>query len=313
LLSTFDLQNKLFELFEERNFEEAIHVANLIEETSSDMKYKTYFWRACLYCALEDTSQAMLELKLGLKEGVWWHPNTLMNDSDLKPLQELDEFKEILKQCESNVREMSLTAKPEHMILKPKANMKERIPVIYSLHWRGENIKRFSQYWNIEEVREDNVFAFPQSSQVYGFNEYCWDNNEIAKKEVTNTLKQIKRELNLENNDVILAGASQGGKLALELALNNEISNLKGFIIVVPSIREIETYKGLIEKAKDNGIKGYIITGDKDYFYSDVVKLQSLFEEKDFPCKLFIKEGMGHFFPTDFSTILPKAIDYVLG
>jgi predicted esterase len=308
-MSSFDLQTRLFKLFDEGKYQEALDVANVIEETYPDMIHKTYFWRACLYCALEETSQAMLELNSGLNQGVWWNPNTLMNDADLKPLHDIDEFRDILKQCESILKEASSLAKPEHLILKPEANMQERIPVLYSLHWRGDNINSFSQYWDIEELREDYIFAFPQSSQIYGFNAFCWDNTEIAKEEIMTTLKKIKKEIDIENNDVILAGASQGGKLALELALNNEISNVKGFIIVVPSIREITGYEGLIEKATEKGMKGYIITGDKDYFYSDVLKLQTLFEEKNFPCKLYIKEGMGHFFPQDFSTILVEAIE----
>lgn len=55
-----------------------------------------------------------------------------------------------------------------------------------------------------------------------------------------------------------------------------------------------------------------MITGDQDHFYSSVTDLHNLFLKKDFPCRLLVKEGMGHFFPDNFQTILPKAINYVL-
>jgi predicted esterase len=237
----------------------------------------------------------------------------LLDDPDLKPLQDFEEYIQVIKQCKSKLSEAAASVKPESLILKQNGKMNKSMPLIYSLHWRGENIKRFSQYWNIEGLRNANIFAFPQSSQVHGFNEYCWDNNEVAEVEVINSLEKIVHELSLEDNNVILAGASQGGKLALELALNNEkIANLKGFILVVPSIREIGKYEELIDKAKARGIKGYIITGDQDYFYSSVTEIQNLFLKKAFPCELFVKEGMGHFFPDNFKTILPRAINYIL-
>lgn len=312
-MNLVELQRELFNLFDEGKYNEALKIVNTVEELSPEMKYKIFFWRACLYCALKEPSRAINELDLGLKAGVWWNPNTLLNDPELNELQEFEEFKHVLKQCESKLSETAAITMPESLILKPNGTLDKSIPLIYALHWRGENIKKFSQYWDIKELRNENVFAFPQSSQVHGYNEYCWDNNEVAEVEIVNSIKQIVMDLNFEENDVILAGASQGGKLALELALNTEnVPNLKGFIIVVPSIREVEKYEKLIEKAKDRGLKGYMITGDQDHFYSSVTDLHNLFLKKDFPCRLLVKEGMGHFFPDSFQTILPKAINYVL-
>jgi predicted esterase len=313
-MKLLELQKELFKLFEEGKYNDALKLAKTIEEISADMKYKTLFWRACLYCALQEPSSAINELNIGLNEGIWWNPNTLLNDPDLKPLQEIEGFKRVLIQCESKLNEISAITKPESLILTPYGKMNNQIPLIYSLHWRGDNIKRFSQYWDIKELRDDHVFAFPQSSQVHGYNEYCWDNNGVAKAEAVSSLGKVVSDMNIEKNDVILAGASQGGTLALELALENEnIPNIKGFIIVVPSLREIAKYEQLIDKAKDRGLKGYMITGDKDYFYASVTDLHNLFLKKGFPCELFVKQGMGHFFPDNFQTILPQAIRSILG
>jgi hypothetical protein len=312
-MGTFELQAKLFELFEKGDYQEAIQVANRVQEISPEMKYKTYFWRACLNCSLDQISNALIELNQGLEEGVWWNPNTLMNDPDLKLLHNKDEFNAILNQCEERLRQFQSKTKPETMLLLPLQNsINAKLPILYSIHWRGDNIKRFSQYWDIKKLRDDYIFAFPQSSQVYGYNEYCWDNQENSKKEAKETLDVIRNEYDLRKNEVILAGALQGGKLALELALENEISNVRGFLIVVPSIRDIEQYEPFIEKAKINKLRGCIITGDQDHFYHGAIKLQTEFESRHFPCKLIIKEGMGHFFPNDFSVILPQAIGFIL-
>lgn len=311
-MSVFELQQKLFELFDKKQYTEAIEIANIIENTNSDMKSKTYLWRACLYCALEQPASAITQLTVGLNEGVWWNPNTLKNDSDLKPLQDLEEFKKIVTTCEAILKEAASSSKPEYLMIKPQHNTLKSTPLIYSLHWRGDNIKRFSQYWDSGEASDNYIFAFPQSSQIYGYNEYCWDDKEIAESDILNTLDQITDDEGLENNDVIIAGASQGGKLALDLALKGSIPNLKGFILVVPAIREIQEYEELFNQAREKGLKGYIITGDKDYFYAGVSKLHEHLLKSNFPCELYVKKGMGHFFPEDFNSILPTAISYIL-
>lgn len=309
---THELTNKLFELFDSKLYQEAVEVANKIEQINPEMKYKTYFWRTCLYSVQDREVLAINELQQGLEEGIWWNPDTLLNDPDLKPLQALNEFQNILKQCENKLGESKRQTKPEYTLLSPKnENVHlQTLPLVYSLHWRGDNIERFSQYWNIASVRENTLLAFPQSSQVYGYNQYCWDDHELAKSEVMATLEQIKNEKGMQSNDVIFAGASQGGKLAFELALRNSVMNIRGFILVVPSFKDITEYTSLI--AKNKGMKGFIVTGDKDYFYSTTLDLHKELVNRNFPCELYVIEGMGHFFPNDFSDILPQAINYVL-
>jgi hypothetical protein len=68
IVSLLELQGKLFELFEEGKYNDALMIAKTIEEVSPDMKYKTYFWRACLYSSLKEYSTAINELNSGLNE-----------------------------------------------------------------------------------------------------------------------------------------------------------------------------------------------------------------------------------------------------
>lgn len=68
-MNLVELQRELFNLFDEGKYNEALKIVNTVEELSPEMKYKIFFWRACLYCALKEPSRAINELDLGLKAG----------------------------------------------------------------------------------------------------------------------------------------------------------------------------------------------------------------------------------------------------
>jgi hypothetical protein len=46
------------------------------------------------------STEAIAALLRVLNKGVWWNPNILIRDPDLKSLQNLEEFKLIVKKCE---------------------------------------------------------------------------------------------------------------------------------------------------------------------------------------------------------------------
>lgn len=169
-------------------------------------------------------------------------------------------------------------------------------------------MKDFAPYWLDDDLLNNYVFGFPQSSQVFGCNTYCWDDMDISVKEITTMFNEFKEKFNSKED--IIAGASQGGRLAIELVLNDIIAS-KGFIAVIPSIQNVAAFENLINENK-KVIKGYIITGDKDSFYNNVVELVKIFEKNNYQCRLIVKEGLGHFFPKDFTDLLKEAIEFVI-
>lgn len=169
-------------------------------------------------------------------------------------------------------------------------------------------MRDFAPYWFDNRLLEDFLFAFPQSSQVFGYNAYCWDDPKIVKEDITSLFKEFKGKFYTVHD--IIAGASQGGKLAIELSLNGTLAG-KGFIAVIPAIQNTDSIKKLLEE-NTNKIKGCIITGDQDPFYQQTVRLAKLLEENDIACKFIVKEGLGHFFPKDFTKLIKEAIEFIL-
>lgn len=298
------LQKELFSMFASRKYDE---VHSLIEKAQIEFPErldKTIFWRACVYSIQRKEESAIAVLKEGLKKGIWWNPLTLTRDQDLNNLQNIEEFKMILNECQRILESNKHMAKPQLFTYGNDKSNKG----LFSLHWRASNVKDFAPYWFDNDLLHDFLFAYPQSSQVFGYNSYCWDNQNIAVEEITALYSEFKEKFSTKQD--IFTGASQGGKLAIELSLNGNILGTKGFIAVIPAIQDVAPLERLLVSNKNN-IKGCIITGDKDPFYDKTVDLAKIFEENDFQCKLVVKEGLGHFFPNNFTDLLKEAVEFI--
>ena len=292
-----ELQNELFRLFEKREFEAIYRCIDKAKRDFPERIEKTSFWEACAFSAEGKYEEAIVSLNEALEKGIWWNPHTLMQDEDLKGLRENAAFKIIVKKCEEIFKKQQLTANPK---LFTYGNEKAKAG-LFSLHWRGSNIDDFAPYWCEEEILHEYILGFSQSSQIHGMKSYSWDNHEIAKKDVMKTFNDFVNKYNLE--DIIIAGASQGGNIAIELALKNMLATQK-FIAVIPAIRDVKAIESIVASNDITNVEGYIVTGDKDLFYENTLQLMSMFEEYNVNCKLIVREGLGHLFPEDFKQIL---------
>lgn len=300
-----DFQKKLFARFSEKNFPMVHTLIRQAEVEFPERLEKIQFWKACVFSLEGKPEQAIEALQNGLEQGIWWNPLVLKNDPDLKTLQEREDFKNILRQCEEIFQKQTALSKPELYVY---GNDLADIG-IYSLHWRGSNVPDFAPYWLNEVVLEKFYFGFPQSSQVWGYNSYCWDHQETATKEVINMYEKFKQ--GAKGNKVILAGASQGGKLALKLALEGTIA-VEGCIAVIPAINNVDEFKEILQQNPNRFLKCSIVTGDEDYFYGKQLELVELFNQYGLSVKLFVKKGLGHFFPDDFIELLQEAVEFIV-
>ncbi|MFB7120801.1 DUF3089 domain-containing protein [Bacillus tropicus] len=296
------MQNELFRLFEKREFEAIYRCIDKAKREFPERIEKTSFWEACAFSAEGKYEEAIVSLNEALEKGIWWNPHTLMQDEDLKGLREKTAFKMIVKKCEEIFKKQQLTANPK---LFTYGNEKAKAG-LFSLHWRGSHIDDFAPYWCEEEILHEYILGFSQSSQIHGMKSYSWDNHEIAIKDVMKTFNDFVNKYNLE--DIIIAGASQGGNIAIELALKNMLATQK-FIAVIPAIRDVKAIESIVASNDITNVEGYIVTGDKDLFYENTLQLMLMFEEYNVNCKLIVREGLGHLFPEDFKQILKNIME----
>ena len=135
---------------------------------------------------------------------------------------------------------------------------------------------------------------------------YILNESLKAEEKLNKFLDEVKKEYNLDNNQITLSGFSQGCMMSINVGLTSEkpfrsIVGFSGKIIDVDNLK----YR------KKNSTNTLLIHGDKD----DIVSPTHLLEAKDF----FLRENInvethlikncGHHIPVEASSI---ALNYIL-
>ncbi|MGM9987999.1 MAG: alpha/beta hydrolase [Bacillaceae bacterium] len=298
-----EAQKQIMRFSNEGQLEKALHSITKAEEEFPNKFDKFSYWKACIYAKMGDFNTTLIALETATEKGFWWNPTTLLQTEEFQQLKDEPRFIHLISLCQHRIDEQK--DKCETVIASfgnPKADI-----VILSLHWRSANIQDFSTYWLSPKLEEKYHYVFIQSSQVFGYNAFCWDDFHIAKNDIATALK----EFDLKGKKVIIAGASQGAKLAMELLLLKQMDAI-GFIAVVPAIRSKDELRQLIQQRNVTNKKGFIITGTKDLFYEETVAISAILNENNIPNELLVIKDMGHFFPTNFIELIPKAVNYIL-
>jgi predicted esterase len=302
-----DVYRTFLQLIERKEWTKALTIAEQAEIFYPDKSHYTSFWKSCLLAKLHRLKEALAQLKSAIQEGIWWNPETLLNEEMFHSIQQDEEFQQIVQICKQRFHEQQNKAQPALYVI---GNNKNR-EAIFSLHWRGDNAFDFAEYWKDEKLLEQHIFGFPQSSQVRGYQTFCWDDKKTAMKDIESLYHLFQNRYLTNENEVILAGASQGGKLAIELALAHPAIKVKGFIAVVPAIKDLDEFIQLFAAREIRNVPGYIITGRKDRFYDNTEKLCRLFQHHHIQCELYVDEQEGHMFPKQFHSLLMEAIHFI--
>lgn len=293
---------EVIQLNNSKKYEEVIQLSNTIMTQFPERVRKPILWKAAALANLNQTDEAMEALLAGARQGEWWHPESLLKIRAFEPFHKRKEFQLLLDNGRTTATESTAMS---NSYLKLRQGT-ESGPSILTFHWRGSNAKDFSEYWLEEDM--DTTFGFAQSSQVFEKNSYCWDDSNQTQKDVHDMCEQFS---DFQKGPLILGGASQGGKIALELVIKNDVKAV-GFILLAPAVKELDEIVPYLHLAKERGIRGSIIVGEEDFLYERIQNLRKEMEQVDFPCQWIEVPNLGHFFPEDFSILLKDSVEYVL-
>jgi predicted esterase len=177
---------------------------------------QTWFRQACRHSILGNVEAAVSALRAGLDEGQWWSPRKLEDDGDLEPIRGTADFVVVREECGRRFRAAQALSRPQCLVLAPStATWEPRTLVV--IHRRGDTAASFVGHWR-QLVDQGWTLIVPQSSQVYDSAGFCWDDAELARRELRGHLDDCRRKRGIQMDGMTIAGASQGGRLALELA-----------------------------------------------------------------------------------------------
>ncbi len=205
-------------------------------------------------------------------------------------------------------------------IIKPEKD-KDITNMVLLLHGYGGDGKDISMLTlNWKRHMPNTIFICPNGHEPCAVNPigYQWfdlskdDPNYIlneslkAEEKLNKFLDEVKNEYNLENNQIIISGFSQGCMMSINVGL----TSIKPFNCIVGFSGKIINLSNL-KKRKKNLSNTLLIHGDQD----EIVSPTYLLEAKDF----FLRENIniethlikncGHHIPVEASSI---ALNYIL-
>jgi len=305
------MKKKVVKLVRSQKYEAAIAMYEDGLQQFPDRFYDITFSLAQLYMRSGQPGKSLDIFEEGLKKKImypiwtkapYWNP---LSDHDS------GRFKKILAENTRLQAEKTAKAKPEfNVILPAKYSPEKKYPLIIVLHGWNESMKSTERYWQSKGVNKNFLLVLAQSSQSVSPHTFGWDDNRLGKKGIKEIFEKIIAEYPVDNDHIIIAGFSQGGMLAMEIAVN-QIVPAVGFVVLHPGGGIPEGFNlESVKKAGKSGLTGTIIMSQQNKEGVEIDQVRGLLKEAGFEYR-FVVSGTGHWYPTDFSKQLDAAVTHV--
>src|SRR5262249_38103716 len=148
--------------------------------------------------------------------------------------------------------------RPELLILPPVQMVTNQLPALLALHGDWQNAWLAASDWH-PIVKQGWLLACAQSSTMVIHDAYVWDDLDRGTADATYLYQLLNTNDVIDPQRIVLGGFGVAGGLAIYLALTGAIK-ARGFFVVGPSLRDLETLKPHLQSAAARGLRGYIVT-----------------------------------------------------
>jgi predicted esterase len=195
-------------------YDEAAGLLELHYITHPDCPYTAYN-AACCFALSGEATKALAYLDRSIELGICG----FAGDADLDTLRGTAAFAERLERADAKLAELQGRDWPAE-ILPPSCEHDGGQPVVIMLHGYGAAPANlvgppFGDYF----TDEGYLYAVPYGDRVHGSISFSWSGLAEAEAVVERLLERLEKEYGLDDESVYLAGFSQGGAVALGLAL----------------------------------------------------------------------------------------------
>jgi len=305
-MSLRELTDKMMSLYTDRRYSDALEFVEQNAEHFPQELTRTTFWKMCLLSLCGRVDDVMSIFQQGLDEGLWW-AESQFRDTDLDTVRDLPEFKRLMAISQKKYEEARRHIERDQAILLPDAPVSGKYPLFLAVHGRNGNKDSHMEYWDVAR-RKGWLVLLVQSTQPLSSSAYCWDDPEQGLADILFYAEKISKEYSIDTQRVVTAGFSQGSGMSIYSAMSGKI-NARGFIGVGTFFAEPNS---LIPNAKQaNSLRGYFITGEKDYSLERAREIQRILKENNIQFGEEVYSDLGHEFPPDFEKSFDNAIKFI--
>jgi len=258
----------------------------------------SWYAHACRLGRQGRVEEAVTALRAGLDEGSWYNPEALVTDPDLIALRPgLDA---IVRDCEERRRRRRAETRPLCLVLSPSTTLWDQQTLLL-LHGRADSARRIAELWR-PLVDEGWTLVVPQSSQPWDSASWCWDDEDLARREILTHFEECRMKRGLDPARIIAAGASLGARLAVEIAHEAGIP----WLCVIPTFPA--GYDAAPLAAVPEHTRGVFLLGENDPGNVQTRPVVAALQGTGAFVEVQTMTGVGHTLPQDFAMYASTAL-----
>lgn len=241
-------------LYDKKEYEKSI--AEFKEALKYDEKHSgTYYNIACDYALLKKADEAVKWVGDAIDKG--FHDfSHIAGDSDLDSVRDTEAFKTMIAAAKHKIigDPVIVTVEP------PGLDRTKPVPLILVLHGHGESAAAQAAKWKEAAEATGVVVACFQGTTKINADRWGY-NDEFVMTQAMDCLEEMKGKYTLDPKKTYVAGSSQGGQFAYELAFRHA-SRFAGLILSSSHFDPEVKLSELAPKARHLGVYFYQAKGD---------------------------------------------------
>jgi predicted esterase len=185
--------------------------------------------------------------------------------------------------------------------------------VVLALHGWGQEAPEFAAEWAGVAERGIAVVA-PESTQEPTPGFFVWDDRDAALGTIAAQYETASERLAAQGAPLVVAGFSQGGGLAVDLAIDGAPAPSLGFFAVASGLEDLASPPSAdrLRRAAGRGLRGRLVIGAADEALEGARDLATAAAAAGMDCPLTVLPGAGHRMPDPGSGLLLAEVEALL-
>ncbi len=208
----------------------------------------------------------------------------------------------------------AFSQKKYKIVLPTNYDKTSTYPLFIVFHGGNGNIKNMKTWWISNKLSTEFIVAYFEATTLDNPPNYWgWRNLPKERNNIKQYYSEILKKHRIKDNQVYAGGFSLGGKMSVDLALN-QIIPIKGFVSLNHGGRTTEFFTSEhIIKATNKNVKAVLISGEHDYRYKkETLKIKKEFETYKLMHQFVIIKNLGHAVPDNFSVLLDDYLEFIM-
>ncbi len=303
------LYAKAEQAYEAKNFEEAGDLfAKSYQTAEPESRVAQYasFNAGCSYALAKDKKNANRYAAIAYEKGMF----QFETDKDFDYIRNTRKFKKLLKAANEELETLKSGASLMPKTYLPSTyNKDEAAPLMVLLHGYGDNPTNMIELYKPLAESKGLVLMACRASEISGRNSFYWDfENRKAIDKIRKHIESIVGRFNIDKDNIILSGFSQGGYLCYDFGLKNA-DLFKGLMPVAGSIPKEITLSP--NAKKDLKLFAFVGLKESKKFLDAYENLDDQLDEMEVPYYLHYS-NVGHKYPDNTQEALIMAFDWLM-